>query len=79
MEARQLWIGLLSMNDLKTLLPCLHCSDSDEVGKSYERDPNSDNKNGVGNEIREDHEDQPADQGDARLLLLSVNEEAKTD
>jgi hypothetical protein len=36
-------------------------SDSDEVGKSYERYPDCDKKNGVGNEIREDHEDQPAD------------------
>ena len=39
----------------------LHCLDSDKVGKSYERDPNCDKKNGIGNEIREDHEDQSAD------------------
>jgi hypothetical protein len=32
-------------------------SDSDEVGKSYECYPDCDKKNGVGNEIREDHED----------------------
>ena len=70
---------LLAMNDLKTLRLYQHCSDFDEVGKSHKRDPNCNKKNGVGNEIREDHEDQPADQGDARLLLLSVNEEAKTD
>ena len=55
----------------------LHCLDSDKVGKSYERDPNCDKKNGIGNEIREDHEDQSADEGDDHLLLLAVHEEAE--
>ena len=55
----------------------LHRSDSDEVGKGYERDSNGDKKNGAGNEIREDHQGQPADQWDDRLLLLAVREEAE--
>ena len=60
--------------------PCgraLQCSNSNEVGKSYERGPNCDEKNGVGNEIREDHEDQPADQGHNHFLLPPVHEEAE--
>jgi len=53
------------------------CSNSDKVGKSYERDPNGDKKNGVGNEIGEDPECQPADQRDGCLLLFAVHEESE--
>ena len=34
----------------------LHCSDSDEVGQSYERHPNGDKQNGVSNKIRQEAE-----------------------
>ena len=54
-------------------------SDSDEVGKSHERYPDCDKENGVGNEIREDHQDQPADEGDDHLLLPAVQEKAEPD
>lgn len=62
---------------LRSYTRVLHCSDPDEVGNNYEHDTNCDNKNGVGNEIREDHEDQPANQWDDRLLLPAVNEETE--
>ena len=39
--------------------------------------PDSDKKNGVGNEIREDHEGQPADQRHHRLLPSAVHEKAE--
>ena len=67
------------MNDFSSCDQALQCSDSDEVRKGYERDPNCDKRNGVGNEIRQEHEDQPANQWDDSRLPLTVHEEAEPD
>ncbi len=54
-------------------------SESDEVGNSCEHRPNCDENNGVGNKIREDHERQPANHWNGRLLLPAVHEESEPD
>ena len=60
------------------MLTCaLQDSDSDEVGNNDEDDPNRDEKNRVGKKIGEDHEGQPANQWDDRLLFPAINEETE--
>jgi hypothetical protein len=55
------------------------CSDADKIRKSYKRCSNCNQKHGVGNEIRENHEGQSAHQRDRCLLPSAVYEEAKPD
>jgi hypothetical protein len=57
----------------------LHGSTSEEVRNGYEHDSDCDEKKGIGDEIRKDHEGKSADKRDDSLLLLSVHEEAKPD
>ena len=57
----------------------LHRSGSDEVGKRDERDPDGDEKNGAGNEIREDHEKQSTYHRDDCFLLFAIDKKAQAD
>lgn len=55
-----------------------HPSDSKEVRRSNQHAPYGDKQDGIGNEIREDHERQPTQQWHRRFLLPSIQEKAKT-
>src|SRR5215213_4049558 len=57
----------------------LNYSVPEEVGNRDERRPDGDQKKGARNEIRENHESQPAGQRDDRTLLLPIYEEAEPD
>ena len=54
------------------------CSNSDEVGNGDEQRSDGDKQHGVGHEVRKNHEDEPADQGNDFLLLLAIDEEAES-
>lgn len=51
----------------------------EEIGQHDEHNPNPDKRNHTGNEIRIDHEAQPAEQRNNRFLLFSVDKEAQPD
>ena len=57
----------------------LQCSDSDKIGNNHEYGRNCDKKADAGDEIREDHEAQPANQWDDCFLFLAIQEEAEPD
>jgi len=48
-----------------------------EVGNKDEHNPNCDEKNDVGNEIRENHEHQPTNEWRGRILLPAIDEESE--
>lgn len=65
----------IRMDDITNRLPCR--SDSDEVGDDYQRNPDRDEKNGVGNKVWKAHESQSTNERDNRPLPFAIHEEAK--